>query len=223
MPFWLACDLIFATVEKPGDRARPSWWTSYRETFAALATIIVVPAIFVTLLIAYFTFHNQLSHESHEEALRQRVADRAQAEQVSAVPLSGRDAGFPSESPTHGEPYTRIAMYNRSATPVYNVVVTLVLVQGSGPRTANELTELRLKQMFQRYYSTLPPGEYEARVSGDWVGMMARPGIEIAFRDSGGRSWVRFANGILTETPAEPVAYYHLQEPIGWEVPRAVN
>lgn len=204
------------------DKPQQSWWAMHRDDLAALSAVIVVPAIFVTLLVGYLSLHDQRSHEFREEVDQRIAATRSQAEQVSAVPVDGTQ-GFPSVQPKRGEPYTEIAMSNRSATPVYDVVVTLVLIQGAGPRRAKELVEPRLKAMFQRYFSTLPPGEYEARVSGAWVGMMARPGIEIAFKDSVGRSWVRYANGQLVQLPDEPVAYYHLQEPIGWEVPHALH
>jgi hypothetical protein len=204
-----------------GEQQQPSWWARHRDDLAAISVAVVVPAIFVTLVVGYLALHDQRAHEIREEMGQRIAAARAQAELISAVPGDGR-GGFPSIEPKHGEPYTAITMSNRSATPVYNVIVSLVLVQGAGPRRANEFDEEE-KSMYQQDFSTLPPGEYEARVSGGWAGMMARPGIEIAFRDSGGRSWARYATGQLVRLPKEPVAYYHLDEPIGWEIPRAVR
>ena len=101
--------------------------------------------------------------------------------------------------------------------------MTLVLVQGSGPRYAVEETEPSLRRSFQRYLTSVPPGNYEARVSPNWAGMMARPGIEIAFTDSNGRSWTRYASGELVPLPAPPETYYKLEEPVNWEAPKALR
>ena len=72
------------------------------------------------------------------------------------------------------------------------------------------------KQEFQRDFGAVPPGQYETQVSNDWAGMMARPGIEIGFRDSNGRWWVRYANGQLVPLRTSTAAYYSLEQPVNW-------
>jgi hypothetical protein len=203
------------------DRPQQSWWGNHRGDLTDFSTVIVVPAIFVTLIVGYLSLHDQRAHEIREEKAQRLAAARSQAEQVSAVPGTGTGT-WPEIEPKHGEAYTPITMSNRSATPVYNVVVTLVLVEGAGAHRAVEL-ERQAQGPYQQYFSALPPGDYEARVAAGWGGMMARPGVEIAFRDSAGRSWVRYATGELAQLSKEPVAYYHLDEPIGWELPRALH
>lgn len=189
-------------------------WGESREHLTAIATIIVVPFVIGGAIVGYLAFHDQASRESKEEMTRDVAAVRAQAEQVSATTIAG-EGGFPISGNV-----TRVAMYNHSNTPVYNVVVTLVLVQGAGPRYAAELTAPHLRREFQRYFTTLPPGKYEAQVSPGWAGMMARPGIEIAFTDSNGRTWARYANGQLAPLPESAAAYYKLEEPVNWVSPK---
>jgi hypothetical protein len=191
-------------------------WAKSREHLTAIATIIVVPFVIAGAIIAYLAFRDQAVHDSKEEAAKNTAAIRAQAEQVSAATIAG-EGGFPMSGSV-----TRVALYNRSIAPVYKVVVTLVLVQGAGPRYATEMTRPDLRREFQRYYTSLVPGKYEAQVSAGWGGMMARPGIEIAFTDSNGRSWARYANGKLVRLPQPPEAYYRLEEPVNWVSPKAL-
>jgi hypothetical protein len=106
---------------------------------------------------------------------------------------------------------------------VYNAVVSLVLVQGAGPRKAVELSEPTLKQEFQRYLTAIPPGEYETQVSPGWAGMFRRPGIELAFTDHAGRNWIRYANGMLVQIKQAPASYYRLEEPVGWLQPEPLK
>jgi hypothetical protein len=180
------------------------------------ATIIVVPFVIGGAIVGYIALHDQSSHDAREEAAKTAAAIRQQAEHISAAPIAG-EGGFPISGNA-----TRIALYNRSSAPVTHVVVTLVLVQGAGPRYAAEVTEPSLRRSYQRYFTSLPPGNYEARVSPGWAGMMARPGIEVGFTDANGRSWGRYADGQLVSLPAPPESYYKLEEPVNWEAPKAL-
>src|ERR1017187_3004463 len=194
-------------------------WAKSREHLTAIATIIVVPFVIGGAIVGYLAFHDQNSHNSKQEASQNAAAVRAQAERVSATTIAG-EGGFPISNLGHGRSATRVALYNRSNAPIYDVVVTLVLVQGAGPRFGDEEHERLMKQEFQRYFGTVPPGQYEAQVSPMWAGMMARPGIEIAFNDSNGRSWVRYANGQVVALNGSTAAYYHLEEPANWVSPK---
>ena len=49
--------------------------------------------------------------------------------------------------------------------------------------------------------------------------MMRRPGVELAFADRSGNSWLRSAKGQLSAFHGEPVAYYGLPLPVGWDIP----
>jgi hypothetical protein len=183
-------------------------WAASRDNIIAAAGIVTVLLTLAGLGIAYLGFHDTTLHESREEAAHKA----AQAEQVSAsVAQEFFDA--------HHTEATRVAMYNHSSLPVYNAVVTLVLVQGAGPRYGTEVNKLALEGEYQRYFSSIPPGKYETQVSAGWAGMMARPGIEIAFTDHSGQNWVRYANGRLVALAKTPALYYKLDEPVGWESP----
>jgi hypothetical protein len=46
--------------------------------------------------------------------------------------------------------------------------------------------------------------------------MFRRPGIEIAFKDTSGRNWVRKANGELSEIEKSTVEYYKVGLPTSW-------
>jgi hypothetical protein len=194
-------------------------WAKSREHLTAIATIVVVPFVIGGAIVGYLAFHDENSRDSKQEASQAAATVRAQAERVSATTIAG-EGGFPISNLGHGRSATRIALYNRSNAPIYDVVVTLVLVQGAGPRFGAEVKERFLRHEFQRYFGSVPPGQYEAQVSQMWAGMMARPGIEIAFRDSNGRTWVRYANGQLVALNEPTATYYKLEEPVNWVSPK---
>lgn len=52
---------------------------------------------------------------------------------------------------------------------------------------------------------------------------MFRARIELAFCDSGGRTWVRTGSGRLQETKEDPATYYGLHEPLPWQYPEAAT
>ena len=72
---------------------------------------------------------------------------------------------------------------------------------------------------YQRDLLDLPLGRFEVNVSGDWAGMSARPGVELAFTDGNGRNWLRSANGRLISIAKPAAQYYGLEEPLGWMAP----
>jgi hypothetical protein len=136
----------------------------------------------------------------------------AQAERISAGTIAGQSEFPQTEYPNH-RLVTRVGLYNRSSAPIANAVVTLVLVQGAGPKLGVQLTDPHLRREFQRDLSTIPPGEWEVQVSPGWAGMLRRPGIEIAFTDQAGRNWVRYSSGLLEQIHESPAAYYRIQPP----------
>jgi hypothetical protein len=192
-------------------------WSHHRENAVAIAVIGTLVVAIGAAFIAYLTLHNETSTQARERAEQRATEIRAQAEQVSTGTIAGQ-SGFPITEHGH-QSVTRIGLYNRSNAPVYNAVVTLVLVQGAGPRVAREVQSVILRREFQRDLTTIPPGESEVQVSPGWAGMMARPGIEIAFTDHASRNWIRYANGVLVEIPEPPASYYRLPRPINWTAP----
>lgn len=97
-------------------------------------------------------------------------------------------------------PYTEIMIQNQSNTPIYNVVVTLVMQTGAGPRTGEEVTKLYSDSSCndqRKIFLVIPPGLYSTEILTKWGGMGRRPGAEIAFTDARGGHWVRRLDGQL--------------------------
>lgn len=110
---------------------------------------------------------------------------------------------------------TYVELKNSSSEPVYQVVVSLVIYQGAGYRTGKERSEAHKNEgdPYQRTLLEIPPGRSRTYVPGGWAGMSKRAGIEIAFTDQAGRSWLRYSNGYLQPITTEPIAYYGLSLP----------
>jgi hypothetical protein len=145
-----------------------------------------------------------------ERRARKQGALRAQAERVSAWPYAywGNSA------------QTILVLHNGSDEPVYRAIVSLVFIQGAAPRTGKALIA-NLDQFgeFVRTFTVIPPGRHYTTVPGGWAGMMRRPGVELAFVDRAGVSWLRSGDGRLSRMRREPADYYGLPQPIPWDIP----
>lgn len=147
-------------------------------------------------------FQNQYTRrKQHRDELR------AQADRIS---------GWPDEDPSSNDPLrSKLRLLNKSDEPVYEVVVSVVLVQGAGPRIGEEVPPDWARNVF----SILPPGQWVAFQPSRGGGMNRRPGVEIAFTDSRGRSWIRRATGAVQEIKKSPIAHYGLSLPQAFEIP----
>jgi hypothetical protein len=124
---------------------------------------------------------------------------RAQAERVSAWP-------GPSSDP---QP---VALLNHSDEPVYEAVATFVFIDGSGPTRGEEVTpELAARRV---RVGVIPPGRWRVCVDGEWNGMYARLGLEVAFTDRAGAHWVRRADGRLEQLPKGAFDYFQMARPL---------
>lgn len=130
---------------------------------------------------------------------------------------------------------TPIYIHNSSAEPIYEVVPGIVFVQGAGgPRTLERMLSFREKrrlesaelmakgadgaerewEAFQRDPVTtvgiVPPGTWRVWISGGgWTsGMGGRGGVDVAFIDRAGVSWVRRAMGQLEELATRPLEHF---------------
>lgn len=109
---------------------------------------------------------------------------------------------------------TTMTVSNRSDSPVYEVVVSLVAVQG-----AAFCDGLETPIEYRGFLSTLPPGKQNVgRVHLDG-GMGLHFGVEVAFTDSRGVNWVRKCDGSLNRIYNKAVEYYGLSRPLTWEYP----
>lgn len=112
-------------------------------------------------------------------------------------------------------PRAWIAILNQSAMPVYDVVISMVMVQGSGSREG-----IGTPQGYRVSLSVVSPGKSFTSVAATYHGMHRHPGIEIAFKDVAGISWVRKANGDLLNIEQSTITYYGLDLPVGWQRPQ---
>jgi hypothetical protein len=149
---------------------------------------------------------------------------REQARKIACWPGESEDPG--PIDPWWGTS-TPIDLVNGSDEPVYNVVVSIVLVQGAGaPRTTEELKE-RAEIQHDAPRSTaaiLVPGAWRVWVPGTgWDGGMGlRLGAEIAFTDRAGVSWIRRGTGALEELPKPTLEYFvdfGLYGPYDFQIP----
>jgi hypothetical protein len=197
-------------------RAKPGL-TRLRKLSRTARTLLTVTAAIATIVGAWFGYV-AVRDATRNNAIQAAKVQSAQARLVSASLTPGQDGIGVSES--HGQLVSTIDLFNNSTAPVYHVVVSLVLVQGAGPYDGQQLSRLEgAVDPYQRDLSELPPGHYEVDVSGNWEGMMARAGVEVAFTDAAGLNWLRYANGELRSIAGPAASYYRLQEPRNWITP----
>jgi hypothetical protein len=103
-------------------------------------------------------------------------------------------------------------LLNHSDEPVYEAVATFVFIDGSGPTRGEEVTpELAARRAT---VGVIPPGRWRVCVDGDWNGMYAHLGLEVAFTDRAGAHWVRRADGRLEQIPRGAFDYFALSRPL---------
>lgn len=155
----------------------------------------------------------------HEARARRSERHREQAISVSAWYSGERETGATNPAEARVESWLTVA--NLSNQPIYEVVLTLVLVQGAAPRTGEDWTKLKNdgpQLPFGRVFAAVGPGTWEVSVSAGWAVHQARPGAEIGFTDGRGGHWIRRANGKLVEIQTNAIDHYGVQRPIDFDV-----
>lgn len=105
-----------------------------------------------------------------------------------------------------------ITVLNESTTPVTKMILSTVNIQttpSSGKEAPNEC---------RTYLNLVPPGKYFTRLMIHH-GMHFLSGVEIAFIDNAGQSWLRDWDGLIIHLKQQPSEYYNLSLPISWESP----
>lgn len=171
------------------------------------------------VLLALAGLQREREYRHGDEAAAKEASKRSQAERVCAW-YGG----------SNGEGSNTLLVRNDSYLPVYNAVINLVLIQGAGPSTGEQVAELQqqlddtaearkgtgyVPEIWRTEVFVVPPGTWEVGLTAHWGGMSARPGAEVAFRDAGGNFWARRANGALEELPADPFDHLNVARPIG--------
>lgn len=145
---------------------------------------------------------------------RRRERVRRQAESIAAWYGGRGDEGR-----------DRLSITNSSMLPIYEVVVSLVFVQGAAPRTIEEWKHLAESNSsvgtlhFGAAFTALGPGEWLVAIPSGWGAMMARPGCEIGFTDASGRHWIRRGSGQLVPIRRNSIDHYGLTRPVDFEAP----
>jgi hypothetical protein len=116
---------------------------------------------------------------------------------------------------------TPVFLHNSSQEPAYEVVVGVVAIQGTAPRTLETMVDFRRRRskeprnaadyvMPATTLAILPPGTWRAWVRGrGWQGGMGgRPSADVAFVDCIGNSWIRRATGEMQEFSKKPLEYF---------------
>ena len=126
---------------------------------------------------------------------------------------------------------TPLFLANGSPEPVYNVVCTIVNVQGAAPRTGEEWRRVA-KQSEPDHLRTpittatiLPPGRWQVWIAGyGWHQRLSgRVSAEVAFTDRAGSHWVRRANGDLEELTEPPFKHFALVGPYELVTPDPID
>lgn len=107
----------------------------------------------------------------------------------------------------------KVCLLNKSNEPVFEVIISVVTIQGAGISDAQEASS---DYEFRLFIGVLPPGSYLNQIKFGGNGMMMRFALEIAFTDCFGKHWVRKGNGRLIKIKESPTDYYKLTKPIGW-------
>ena len=208
-------------------------WGDVATWVASLGTVL---AVGVALLQVARERRARLTQEGRDRTDRHLAHARlisAWTGPAEAVPEAQRveyndaaaDAAFNYRTP--------IYVHNSSAEPIYEVVAGIVFIQGAAPRTLEEMlnllqqhrqetAELARKgvdvsteqQAFQgNPVSTtgiVPPGTWRIWIRGKgWTSILSgRGGVDVAFVDRAGVSWIRRAMGPLDELPKRPLEHF---------------
>jgi hypothetical protein len=111
---------------------------------------------------------------------------------------------------------TAIELLNGSAEPIYSLVVGLVYIQGSAPKSLEAWFKLKKQSEPDHQVSPpvmilsiLPPGRWRVWFpASSWGILSGRIGGEVAFTDRAGAHWIRRAKGNLEELQIPPFEYF---------------
>jgi hypothetical protein len=194
----------------------PGFWRRHRTNVGVIAGVIAAIAAVVGVVIGLG------SPSNGGRGATLSSAPGAGAGQVYAA----LEPGLYGEAVTevHGQPVTYIDLYNSTGAPVFKAIVSLVFIQGLGWRTGKQLAQMpQTASEYQRAVQIIPTGRSRIHIYGGWGTLAARPGVEIAYRDESGRSWLRTADGRLESIREDPSGYYGLTTPLDWIVPQPLS
>jgi hypothetical protein len=163
-----------------------------------IATWVTGIATIALFIIGFLQIRNERKMRIKSEKELEFHNKRKQAEHISSWVIR--------ESPLGS---LLLAILNQSLQPVYQVIVTIMALGQEGEPKGYNLAG-------QVCIAVAPPGLGYIIVEADYHGMFRRPGVEIAFRDTAGRNWVRKANGGILEIEKSTLEYYGISLPANW-------
>jgi hypothetical protein len=102
-----------------------------------------------------------------------------------------------------------IAVCNNSSLPIYQVIIYLESIFDEGDTYGDKLSN-------PICVSVVPPGIGYVTAEASYHGMNTRAGIEIGFKDTFGKNWVRRSNGSLQQITESTVRHFDIAMPAGW-------
>lgn len=132
---------------------------------------------------------------------------REQAEQVSTWMLSHM-----TYEKKQKMVYQWITVLNQSGQPVYSAVVCPVVLTLDGKKRTDIINQSLV------CIDVIPPGQGYISIEEISLGHpgISRVGLEIAFRDKAGISWLRDSKGNLVELQVSPIEHFHVDLPASW-------
>lgn len=226
-------------------------WGDFATWVAAVGTVSAVVVALVQVARERSTRLSREARDRNERHLAHARLISAWTGPAEAVPQTERVDYGDDEADAAYHYRTPVYVQNSSAEPIYEVVVGIVFIQGAAPRTLEGILDLHHQRHEQTAELTrkgadvatgqnafrgdpattsgiVPPGTWRLWVSGKgWTSIMAgRGGVDIAFVDRAGVSWVRRAMGPLDELPTRPLEHFGqhgLHGPHEFQVPERVN
>jgi hypothetical protein len=191
--------------------------SDFWAALGAIGTVIAAIGTVATLAVGLVAFRREWRQ-------RRREMEEVQARRVAAWlgDDAARSDGLADLDSRH--PTTPVTVLNGSDLPIYRVVFWMVVSQGAGFHTGEEITAAYPRDDADippemRFGSALmlPPGSHVLFLPL-WTGggMSRRPGVEIAFTDQEARHWIRRVDGRLDRTSGDAAEHYHLPMPGVW-------
>lgn len=119
----------------------------------------------------------------------------------------------------------QLLIANMSSVPIYEVVASMVFVQGAAPRTIEDWVRISKENPesrplnFGSAFTALGPGRWSVRIEDGWGVMAARPSCEVGFTDAGGRHWIRRGDGRLERLRRNAIDHYGIDRPVDFQPP----
>lgn len=184
-------------------------------TASAIGTCVAAVGSSATLIWLVVDRQRSLRDERTRRIVEQTERDRAQAQRLSAWRHERRDV-------SDGHPYgSLVTVNNLSDEPHWEVVVYVVWVAGSAPRTGQDVEKYAAGRddfsvfRLRAVIALVPPGSWVFYLQGpDNSPPNGQLGVEIAFTDRVGRHWMRRSDGDLLRIEQSPMSHYGIHRPV---------